>query len=150
MSRLFLLYDRDGDKWIEVLARFAANNTEKAALLCRGRYEMQRAIISNMGKLSEAREVCLHIIALTASYLKTVALEGKQAVLIWETMGMLLEKADELKLAVREIWSLFNEEFLLFLDRSRNLKDERYLRCLRHMCRYITEAEAIGGLSERQ
>lgn len=66
--------------------------------------------------------------------------------LVWETIGRLLEKAWELEISAKDIWGIFSEDLLAFLERSRDLRDVRYLKCLRHLCKYVCAAESIGGL----
>lgn len=48
LAMVMALYDRDGERWLEVAVRLAANNLELVEVVCRHRYDMQRAVVCNL------------------------------------------------------------------------------------------------------
>jgi hypothetical protein len=42
------LYNRDGDKWLEIISRLAVNNIGLVSQLCSNAYELQRPIIDSL------------------------------------------------------------------------------------------------------
>lgn len=41
---------------------------------------------------------------------------------------------------MRDAWVIFDQLLLAFLDKSRNMQDHRYLKCLQHLCKYLSQA----------